>query len=236
MGDIWAQLVPDLWPDGRGARSGARLCCSGPRIWFRASRGTPHADPARRGFVLQPRHWYQGPCLFQPWLIHVGFVTAMTHPRDCSWLPWFVPPWLISIRVGPGLGFRVWHLSCRIGTRHVPAVTHPRRFVTAVPHPRDFWDCLWLPWLVPPLAWLISIRRQVGPGFRLARSLTFVSLTKRKYDPKHRSCLNYLFRTVFDWFREGLGRFAYIEARGSKGGRRWQRHAVHLNTWTAKFM
>ena len=30
----------------------------------------------------QPRHWYQGPGLFQQRLIHVGLI-AVTHPRDC---------------------------------------------------------------------------------------------------------------------------------------------------------
>ena len=38
-------------------------------------------------------------------------------------------------------------------------------------------------------------------------------LTKWKYDPKHISSFIDSFCSVFDWFREGLDRFAYIEPK-----------------------
>ena len=87
------------------------------------------------------------------------------------------------------------------------------------------------------LQWLIHV------PVALLRNSSFLGTSVQFYIgrvlPRMRcSCLRYSFndkfRTVFDWFREGLGRFAYIKAwgSGSKGGWLWQGHTVHLNTWT----
>ena len=71
-----------------------------PVCWPNAKRVDQVCFPAEAQWLV--------PGIFPPWLIRVGFVTAMTHPRDCrdchgSWLPWLVPPWLIRILVRPGL-------------------------------------------------------------------------------------------------------------------------------------
>ena len=137
MAEIWAQLV--LCQMG-GACSRARRHCTEPLIWFCTSRGGPYADPARRVWTRFACSWGTG-----NWYVH-----AVTHPsdcRDCSWLPWLIQPWLISIRVGgPGsesgtshaaaLQPRHWYPAMGL---HIPAVTYPRRV-------RDCHSSTWL-WL-----------------------------------------------------------------------------------------
>ena len=46
---VQAQPAQGRWRDPLVARFGARLCCSGTSILFRACMATPYADPERRG-------------------------------------------------------------------------------------------------------------------------------------------------------------------------------------------
>jgi hypothetical protein len=49
---VQAQPAQGPWPDPLVARFGARRCCSGTRIWFRACMATLYAAPERRGSTM----------------------------------------------------------------------------------------------------------------------------------------------------------------------------------------